>query len=221
MEQILRAPEVYFTIGPIEINETIVSLWVVMAILILFAIISTRKFSWLPKGRQNLLELIVEGLTGLVTFIMGERGIPFVPYIGTLAGLLILSNTAGVWSFDLLRPPTADVNTTLGLGIMTAVLIQATSIRSKGLLNYLKGFLSPFALFLPMNIISELATPVSLGFRLFGNIFGGLVIMGLIYQAVPILVPVPMHVYFDLFSGLLQTLVFILLTMVFVSMAMD
>jgi F-type H+-transporting ATPase subunit a len=221
VEQILRAPEVYFTIGPIEINETIVSLWVVMAILILFAIISTRKFSWLPKGRQNLLELIVEGLTGLVTFIMGERGIPFVPYIGTLAGLLILSNTAGVWSFDLLRPPTADVNTTLGLGIMTAVLIQATSIRSKGLLNYLKGFLSPFALFLPMNIISELATPVSLGFRLFGNIFGGLVIMGLIYQAVPILVPVPMHVYFDLFSGLLQTLVFILLTMVFVSMAMD
>jgi F-type H+-transporting ATPase subunit a len=221
VEQILRAPEVYFTIGPIEINETIVSLWVVMAILILFAIISTRKFSWLPKGRQNLLELIVEGLTGLVTFIMGERGIPFVPYIGTLAGLLILSNTAGVWSFDLLRPPTADVNTTLALGIMTAVLIQATSIRSKGLLNYLKGFLSPFALFLPMNIISELATPVSLGFRLFGNIFGGLVIMGLIYQAVPILVPVPMHVYFDLFSGLLQTLVFILLTMVFVSMAMD
>lgn len=221
MEQILRAPEVYFTIGPIEINETIVSLWVVMAILILFAIISTRKFSWLPKGRQNLLELIVEGLTGLVTFIMGERGIPFVPYIGTLAGLLILSNTAGVWSFDLLRPPTADVNTTLALGIMTAVLIQATSIRSKGLLGYLKGFMSPFVLFLPMNIISELATPVSLGFRLFGNIFGGLVIMGLIYQAFPILVPVPMHVYFDLFSGLLQTLVFTLLTMVFVSMAMD
>ena len=221
MDELLRAPTVYFKIGPIEINETVVSMWAVMAILILLAVISTRKFSWLPAGRQNLLEFIVEGLTGFVTFIMGEKGIGFVPYIGTLMGFLLLSNTAGIWSFGLLRPPTADVNTTLALGIMTFIAIQFFSIRGKGLLGYLRGFLDPFALFLPMNIIGELAKPVSLGFRLFGNIFGGLVIMGLIYQAAPILVPVPMHVYFDLFAGVLQTIVFSLLTMVFISLALD
>jgi len=221
MDELLRAPTVYFNVGPIEINETIVSMWVVMAILILFSFISTRKFSWLPAGRQNLLEMIVEGLTNFVVFIMGEKGIGFVPYVGTIMGFLLLSNTAGVWSFNLLRPPTADVNTTLALGIMTFIAINFFSIKGKGILKYLRGFLDPFPLFLPMNIIGELAKPVSLGFRLFGNIFGGLVIMGLIYQAAPILVPVPMHVYFDLFAGVLQTLVFSLLTMVFISLAMD
>lgn len=221
MDELLQAPIVYFKLGPIEINQTIVSMWVVMAILILFSIIATRKFSWLPKGRQNLLEMIVEGVSNFTVFIMGEKGMPFVPYIGTLMAFLLLSNTAGVWSFNLLRPPTADVNTTLALGIMTFIAIQFFSLRSKGLVKYLRAFLDPFALFLPMNIIGELAKPVSLGFRLFGNIFGGMVIMGLIYQAAPFLVPVPMHVYFDLFAGVLQTMVFSLLTMVFISLAME
>lgn len=221
MDELLQAPIVYFRIGPIEINQTIVSMWVVMALLILFSIIFTRKFKWLPKGSQNLVEMIVDGVSGFVVFIMGDKGIGFVPYIGTLMGFLLLSNTTGVWSFNLLRPPTADVNTTLALGIMTFIAINFFSIRTKGILKYLRGFLDPFALFLPMNIIGELAKPVSLGFRLFGNIFGGLVIMGLIYQTAPFLVPVPMHVYFDLFAGVLQTLVFSLLTMVFISLAMD
>ncbi len=221
MSALIQPPVVYFTIGPFEINQSIVTTWVVMAIMIALSFVMTRRFSWLPQGTQNLAEMLVEGLTGFVVFIMGEKGRKFVPYVGTLIGFILLSNLAGVWSFNLLRPATADVNITLALGIISFVLIQYQAIRSNGLIGYLKGFAAPFILFVPMNVIGELAKPLSLGFRLFGNMLAGLVIVGLIYQVAPILIPVPMHIYFDMFSGILQTLVFSLLTMVFISMAMD
>lgn len=221
MDELLRAPTVYFRLGPIEINETVVSLWVIMGILVLFSIIMTRNFKWLPGGRQNLLEMLVEGISSFVGFIMGEHNKGFTPYVGTVMMFILMANLTGLWSFGLLRPPTADVNTTLALGLLTFFGIQYHGIKSKGIGKYLRGFLDPFPLFLPMNIIGELAKPVSLGFRLFGNIFGGLVIVGLVYQAAPFLVPIPLHVYFDLFAGLLQTLVFSILTMVFLSLAME
>ncbi len=108
-------------------------------------------------------------------------------------------------------------------------------IKSKGTGTYLKGFLEPFPALLPLNIIGELANPISLGFRLFGNIIGGLIIMNLLYGALaglsgylgiplPIFqagIPAVLHIYFDLFAGLLQSFIFTMLTMVFVSMAMD
>jgi F-type H+-transporting ATPase subunit a len=109
-------------------------------------------------------------------------------------------------------------------------------MKSKGVFGYLKGFLEPFPALLPLNLMGELATPVSLAFRLFGNIVGGLIIMNLLYGAlgglttsllginVPFLqvgVPAALHIYFDLFAGLLQSFIFTMLTMVFVSIAMD
>ncbi|PKM70034.1 MAG: F0F1 ATP synthase subunit A, partial [Firmicutes bacterium HGW-Firmicutes-18] len=109
--------------------------------------------------------------------------------------------------------------------------------RKKGIGKYLKGFTEPLLPMLPLNIIGELATPISLGFRLFGNIIGGLIIMNLIYSALaalssmlfgPAMIPVfqaglpaVLHVYFDLFAGVLQSFIFTMLTMVYVSMAMD
>ncbi len=221
MDELLRVPTVYFQIGPIVIDETIVSLWAIMAIMVVFSIILTRNFKWLPSGRQNLIEMVVDGIASFVGFIMGEHRKGFTAYIGTIIIFILLANLAGLWSFGLLRPPTADVRTTLALGLLTFFGINYHAIKAKGLFKYLRGFLDPFPLFLPMNIIGELAKPVSLGFRLFGNIFGGLVIVGLVYQGLPFLVPIPLHLYFDLFSGLLQTLVFSILTMVFFSLAID
>ena len=115
-------------------------------------------------------------------------------------------------------------------------MIHFNGIRRKGVLGYLKGFTEPFFLLTPINLIGEIATPISLSFRLFGNIVGGSIIMALVYSAlaafssallgldIPILqvgVPAVLHVYFDVFSGLLQTFIFAMLTMVFVSGAMD
>ncbi len=221
MDEIMRSPIVYFNLGPFEIDETIVGLWVISAILIVAGILLTRNFKWLPEGRQNAVEMLVEGVDSFVVFIMGESRRYFTPFIGTLMLLIVLANTAGLWSFGLLRPPTADANMTLGLGLIVFFTINFYNIKSHGLWNYLKGFFQPFILFLPMNLFGELSKPISLGFRLFGNIFAGLVIGGLVYQSFPFLIPIPLHIYFDLFSGVLQTAVFSMLTMVFIAMAMD
>ncbi|HBB29894.1 MAG TPA: F0F1 ATP synthase subunit A, partial [Clostridiales bacterium] len=136
-----------------------------------------------------------------------------------------------------IRPPTADVNTTMALAIITFCMINYNAVRSKGLGARLKGLTEPMFLLTPINIIGEIATPISLGFRLFGNIVGGLIIMELFYNmlelfstaifganALPIfqlVIPLPFHIYFDLFAGLLQSFIFAMLTMVNVSMAME
>lgn len=221
MDDILRAPTVYFNLGPIEIDETIIGFWVIAAILILVGVAFARNLKWLPEGKQNLAEVIVEGVEYFVVFIMGASNKFFAPFIGTLILLILLANTAGVWSFGLIRPPTADPNFTLGLGLLSFLTITIYAIKVKGIGKYIKSFFEPFFLFLPINLIGELSKPVSLGFRLFGNIFGGLVIGGLIYQAFPFILPIPLHIYFDLFAGTLQAAVFAILTMVFISMAMD
>ena len=122
------------------------------------------------------------------------------------------------------------------LSITTFVLTQFFGVRKKGIVNYSKGFLQPMPFLLPLNIIGELANPISLGFRLFGNIVAGIIIMSLLYGAlggftemllgitVPLFqagVPAVLHIYFDMFAGLLQSFIFTMLTMVFISGAME
>ena len=146
---------------------------------------------------------------------------------------LALAYIAGLFG---LRPPTADGNTTMGLAIMTFVMIHFFGAKAKGPLTYAKGFLEPFAALLPLNIMGELATPISLSFRLFGNIVGGLIIMNLLYGAlgglstklmgisIPIFqvgIPAILHIYFDLFAEILQSFIFTMLTMVFISIATE
>ncbi|MCT4633533.1 MAG: F0F1 ATP synthase subunit A [Firmicutes bacterium] len=226
-------PRVVFNLpGGIPVSETVTVTWFIMAVLIIFAYIATRKSSKIPKGLQNFTEILVDGINGLTKSTMGEHNKNFAPYIGTLLLFIGIGNIIGLFG---MRPPTADVNTTMGLSIMTFCMIQGFGVRSKGVGGHLKGFLDPMPLLLPINILGELATPISLGFRLFGNVVGGLIIMSLLYSAlgglsaklgimIPVLqmgVPAALHIYFDLFAGLLQSFIFAMLTMVNVSMAMD
>jgi len=227
-------PRVVFEFGNgIVITETVTVTWFIMFVLVVFSILATRNLQKVPKGMQIITEAIVDGINGLTKQTMGEHRINFAPYVGTLILFIMLANIAGLFG---LRPPTADANTTLSLAIMTFFMIHGFGIISKGLGGYLKGFLEPMWFLLPLNIIGELATPISLGFRLFGNIVGGMIIMGLLYGAlgglttflfginIPFLqvgIPAFLHIYFDLFAGLLQSFIFTMLTMVFVSIAMD
>lgn len=214
-------PKFIFSAFGIEITESVVVTWIVMAILIVFAIFASRKKDEVPGSFQNFVELLVESINNLVVTTMGKTAKSYAPYIGTLALYIALSNIMGLFG---IRPPTADVNTTMGLAVMTFVLIHASGIRAKKLKHF-KSLLEPMPFLLPLNILSELATPISLGFRLFGNIVGGMIIMSLVYGALGYfaLIPVPaaLHVYFDLFSGLLQSFIFVMLTMVFVTMARE
>lgn len=225
-------PRIIFDIGGIPITETVTNTWIIMIFLIIFSYVAGKNLKKVPTGLQNGVEALVGGIYGLVSQTMGKDKIKFAPYIGTLMIYLIFANLLGLTS---LRPPTADANTTLALAFLTFFMIHGFGMKSKGVGAYLKGFTEPFALMLPLNVIGELATPISLGFRLFGNVVGGLIIMSLLYNglgfasealgsAIPFLqtaIPVPLHMYFDVFSGVLQSFIFAMLTMVFVSMAMD
>lgn len=229
-------PKVIFEIpilGGIPVTETVINTWLIMLVLTVLAIMGGSAFKKIPRGKQNVVELIVDQINKLTIQTMGEDKKFFSSYIGTVFIFLLCANLLGLLG---LRPPTADVNTTFALAILTFILIHGSGMKKKGVGTYLKGFTEPFFLLLPLNIMGELATPISLSFRLFGNIVGGLIIMSLLYGgliglsgsiglgAFPILqggIPIVFHLYFDVFAGVLQSFIFVMLSMVFISIAMD
>lgn len=226
-------PRIVFTLpGNIPVTETVTVTWLIMAVLAVFSYFATRKLDKVPNKFQNVVEILVDAINNLTKQTMGEDKMRFAPYMGTLILFIGIANISGLFG---LRPPTADINTTFGLAIMTFFMVHYNAIKSNGIKNYMKGYLEPMPFLLPLNIIGELANPISLSFRLFGNIVGGLIIMSLLYGALASLsgslgIPIPifqtgipavLHIYFDLFAGLLQSFIFTMLTMVFIAMAMD
>ncbi len=226
-------PRIAFHIGDIPVTETVTVTWLIMLVLLIFSIFATRNLKKEAKGLQLVVETLVKTINNLTKDTMGENNAAFAPYMGTLLIYLAIANLIGLLG---LRPPTADLNTTLCLAIMTFVLTQFFGVKSKGPLGYGKSLAEPIPLLLPLNIIGEIANPVSLSFRLFGNIVAGMIIMSLVYGAfgslteavlhigAPIFatgVPAVLHAYFDVFSGLLQSFIFTMLTMVFISGAME
>ena len=173
-----------------------------------------------PTGFQNVVELIVEKLDGMVDSTMGKNGKNFRNYIGTIFIFILFSNISGLLG---LRPPTADYGTTLPLGLMTFTLIFVQKIRYQKVSGFLKGLCDPWPFWAPINIIGDCAVPISLSLRLFANILSGTVMMALIYgllSKIAVVWPAALHVYFDLFSGAIQTYVFCMLTMTYISDAM-
>ncbi len=199
------------------VTETIRNSWMVMGVILVVAFLATRRLEEIPSKVQAAVELLVEGIHGLVSSTMKTSKTGFTKYFGALALYLFLAN---IWSLLGMRSPTADLNVTTSFAIMTFLATHFMGLRMRGF-RYIKGFFEPIFLFAPLNVIGELARPLSLALRLFGNILGGSIIVGLIYNTVPLLVPVPLHIYFDLFAGLIQTFIFIMLSMTFISLAVD
>lgn len=217
LEEILQGPKTVFTLFGFPITESVVNTWIVMAVLIILALVLRRRLELRPGKAQNIAELLVDGFTGIVKSTMGEKNIGFMPYMATLFLLILFSNIIGIFGF---RTPTSDINVTLAYALMTFFSIHFFGVKAKGL-GYLKGFFEPIFVIAPINIIGELARPVSLSMRLFGNMLGGSVIMALISGAVALFVPAVASIYFDLFSGILQSFIFTMLSMVFISLAKD
>ena len=205
------------------IPDTIVNMWIITIVLLVFAMVVNSKLKKaksdeVPSNFLNVVEILVESVDGLVETSMGKHNVKrFGPYIFTLAIFLAVANLSGLLGIS---PPTSDYSVTLSLALITFVLTQYWAFKnSGGLGGYLKGYTEPMAFLTPLNIIGELANPISLSFRLFGNIMSGGIIMGLLYGALGFIAPViaaPLHAYFDVFSGLLQTFIFLMLTMIFV-----
>jgi F-type H+-transporting ATPase subunit a len=174
-------------------------------------------------------------LNSLVRDTMGSEYMSFAPYIGTL---FLLSIVGSLSSLTGLRPYTADLSVIFAWTIITFLLVQANNIKKHGILGYFKSFAEPVPFITPLNIISEIANPISMTFRHFGNIAAGLVITSLVYgglaslssavlawipneyiASIPILqvgIPAVLSIYFDLFTSFLQAYILCMLTMVFV-----
>jgi len=199
---------------------------IVMAIMITFFIIANRilkKATDVPGTGQNVIELIVELLEGMVQGSMGKWAPGFVNYIGTIFIFILISNISGLLG---LRPPTADYGTTLCLGLITFSLIHINTFKHQSLKQIWVDKCSPLPpwlpIWLPINLISDIAVPISLSLRLFANVLSGTVMMALIYGLLGIIAtawPAALHVYFDLFSGAIQTYVFCMLTMTYIKNA--
>lgn len=204
------------------ITTTHVSIVIILIIFTVFAIIGNRAIKKTdpygkPSALVNVIELAVEKIDGMVIENMGAKdGMQFANYIGTLFAFLLVCNLSGLIG---LRPPTADYGCTLSLALITFMLIHITGFRYQKL-GHITGLCKPLLL-TPINVIGELATPLSMSLRLFGNILSGVVLMAIIYGLMPQVIlwfwPGVLHAYFDVFSGCIQAYVFCLLTMIFIS----
>lgn len=207
-------------VGKFVITETIRNQLIVSAILIVFAIcvrVALKNFTDRPSGFQNAVELLVEMFQGIVYDTVGKKYAYFGNWYFTVFLFVFCSNYIGLLG---LRSPTADLGTTLPLAAVTFLLIHHIGI-TKQKSVYWKGYVEPLFIFAPVNLLSALATPVSLSFRLFGNILGGTIIMGMVYAFLPSIVrfviPVPLHLYFDIFSGTIQAVIFTMLGLLFIN----
>ena len=229
----------FFGLFDVTITETVLSSFLVMLTLVILSICLGRNLKKRLGSRQVLVEKVVQMLYNMVRDTMGEHNLRFAPYIGALFCSSLLGTLISMLGF--FRSATADISTTITWALVTSVLVWFYSIKNNGFFGWLKGFTEPIVVMTPMNIVSEIAQPVSMAFRHFGNVAGGSVLTMLIYNAlaaasalilgwipnafissIPILqvgIPAVLSLYFDLFSGFIQELVFSMLTMVYVGAA--
>jgi len=201
------------------ITETTVNTWIIMSLLITFSFIvhkKLRNFRDVPSGLQNAVEAAVEAFENFVRNSAGEKLMYLGGWFFMAFVFILISNLSGLVG---LRAPTADWNTTFPFALVTFMLIQILGFKyRKG--GYIKFFFSPNFLFLPMNVIGELARPISLSFRLFGCILAGMLLITMFYTLTPIYVqffiPVPIHAFFDVFYAVLQAYIFCILSLTFI-----
>lgn len=251
MELDITGAKIYFTLpidlpilGQLRISETMVVSWIVMILITGVCIWLTHdlKVENISK-RQALAEMIVEKANNFVVGNMGEKFRYMIPFV---AALFVTSVVSNLISLIGLRSPTADLSTEAAWAVVVFIMITAQKIKTGGVGGYLKGFTTPIAIMTPFNVLSELATPVSMACRHFGNILSGVVINGLIYGAlalassalfgllpgvlgdvlskIPFLdvgIPAILSVYFDWFSGVMQAFIFCMLTVMYIANAAE
>ncbi len=242
MDLSVNGPKVYFRITVfglnIDITQTAIALLAVTILLTIAAALLGRNLKKRPGKMQVVTEKLVTMLYNMVEDTMGKHNLHYAPYIGTLFLSSIIGTLIGMTK--IFTSTTADLSVTLAWALVTSVMVWRESIKNNGFLGWLKGFTEPIVVMTPMNLVSEIAQPISLAFRHFGNVAGGGVLTSLIYSALAALssilfgwlpgllgkipfmqagIPAVLSIYFDLFSGFVQALVFCLLTMVYVGTA--
>lgn len=204
--------------GGIPVGESVVITWVIMAILVVLSILCTRHLKKVPGKAQLVAEMYVGFINKFAQKYMGAHWKSFAPYFGTIGLYLGVANMIGLFG---ITPPTKDLNVTAGLAVMSCCLIYGSSFRYKGLKGGLHKFLEPTPLLLPINLMEIIIRPLSLCMRLFGNVLGAFIIMELIKMAIPVGLPLVGSLYFDVFDGIIQAVVFVFLTAMFTQETME
>lgn len=219
----------YWKIGGLSLHgQVFITSWVVCAVLIGVAFLASRKVERIPSGLQNLMEYALDFIRDLAKDQIGEKEYrPWVPFVGTLFLFIFVSNWAGAlvpWKlFEIphgeLVAPTNDINTTVALALLTSLAYFYAGFKKRGL-GYFARYIEPTPILLPINILEDFTKPLSLSFRLFGNILADELAVGVLVLLVPLFVPLPLMLL-GLFTSAIQALIFATLAAAYIGEAME
>ena len=212
----------FLHIAGIEFPSELITMWILMAVLVILSIVGTRNMERIPKGLQNILEYGVSALENFFADLMGvKRARKYLPFLMTFFLFILISNYSGLLPMaghlPGLKPPTSNVNVTGTLAVIVALSLFYFGIKEKGM-GYFKHFVSPVPVLLPINILETFTRPLSLALRLFGNIYGEEMVVAVLLGLMPILLPLPIQVLGVLF-GAVQAFVFTLLAAIYIEEA--
>jgi F-type H+-transporting ATPase subunit a len=207
-----------FHLGPVPITAGVVTTWAIMAVLVIGAILVTRRFSLVPTSRQAAFELVVDTVDGQIRDTMRAEPAPYRAFIGTLFVFIFVAN----WSALVpgVEPPTAHLETDAALALLVFLAVIWFGIRAGGIRGYLGTFASPNPIMIPLNFIESLTRTFSLLVRLFGNVMSGVFVIGIVLSLAGLLVPIPLMAL-DLLTGAVQAYIFAILAMVFIAGAIS
>ncbi|MBE9093760.1 F0F1 ATP synthase subunit A [Tychonema sp. LEGE 07203] len=219
----------YWQLGNLKVHgQVFITSWFVIAILVLVSILGTSKIQRIPSGMQNLMEYVLEFIRDLAKSQIGEKEYrPWVPFIGTLFLFIFVSNWSGAlipWKLielpsGELAAPTADINTTVAFALLTSLAYFYAGFSKSGL-GYFAHYVEPVPFMLPFKIIEDFTKPLSLSFRLFGNILADELVVGVLVLLVPLFVPLPVMVL-GLFTSAIQALIFATLAAAYIGEALE
>lgn len=214
---------VLFKIGPVEVSGVVVTSWVIIALLALLSWLATRRLKDVPGPMQNLAEMAVGGLESFFTGVLGkELTRKYFPMLATFFIFIIVSNYTGILpgagKLTGFSVPTASLSATAALALIAFLTTHTIGVREVGWKKYLKSFIMPFALMLPLNIIEQLVRPMSLSLRLYGNLFGEETVTHELYNIFPIALPLVMNVL-SLLLCFIQAMVFTMLFSIYIEEA--
>lgn len=219
----------YWQIGNLKLHgQVFITSWFVISTLVVVSLLATRNLQRIPSGLQNLMEYALEFIRDLAKNQIGEKEYrPWVPFIGTLFLFIFLSNWSGAlvpWKLirlphGELAAPTNDINTTVALALLTSLAYFYAGFSKRGL-EYFAKYIQPTPILLPINILEDFTKPLSLSFRLFGNILADELVVAVLVLLVPLFVPLPVMVL-GLFTSAIQALIFATLAAAYIGEAME
>lgn len=219
----------YWSVFSYQVHgQVLINSWIVIFLIFLLGILTTRNLKRIPEDGQAFIELLTEFVRDLSKTQIGEKEyLKWVPYLGTMFLFIFVSNWSGAlipWKIielpnGELGAPTNDINTTAALAVLTSISYFYAGISKKGL-NYFSKYIQPTPILLPINVLEDFTKPLSLSFRLFGNILADELVVAVLVSLVPLVVPIPL-IFLGLFTSGIQALIFATLSGSYIGEAME